>query len=44
MQTQYTFLIGIMKINKFYGTVKPVLSPHLKKDQKLVFKTDYRLI
>ena len=25
-------------------TVKPVLSGHSKEDQKLVFKTDYRLI
>ena len=27
-----------------YCTVKPVLSGHSKKDKKLVFKTDYRLM
>ena len=27
-----------------YYTVKPVLSVHSKEDQKLVFKTDYRLL
>ena len=34
----------IVLASEFRNTVKPVLSGHSKQDQKLVFKTDYRLM
>ena len=36
----FAFLVFLFSLN----TVKPVLSSHSKKDQKLVFKTDYSLM
>ena len=36
--------IGIMNLRQINYTVKPVKDGHSKKDQKLVFKTNYRLM
>ena len=43
--TSVSALLAMRKsIFRERNTVKPVLSDHSKKDQKLVFKNDYRLM
>ena len=44
MQEQRTKEPELHKKSQHTGTVKPVLSSHSKRTQKLVFKTDYHLM
>ena len=40
----FSLLGYVLALTSHQSTVKPILSSHSKEDQKLFFKTDYRLM